>query len=733
MLFVPETLQILTSAPLTGGGDLTGDRTIGIPQANGSQAGYLAAADWATFNAKLGPLGYTPEDVANKVTAFSSPTNLQYPSALLVSNQLALKINAADLANVTNHAQTRASIVPNTAPIDGQILIGSGGIYVPLNITGAATLASTGVLSIALPDASASVKGQTRLSVNPASPTVPIALGDNDSSVERTTNRVVAFGAPTDAQYPSAKLVNDQLLLKVTSNGVISAGTFTKIQFDGQGLILAGSNATTADIADSANRRYITDSQQVAVGNMSGINTGDQNLNDLAPKTQVDALTTTVSNLSASLGSYALQAALNSAILSVDSLAGQVQSLSTNLSDPAFILSSTKAESELSFSTGLTRTGDLIKNDLLANTAAPLTVFCNNSGSSAIPSFQAINLAMLPTTDLFDQPLLIAPVTMKVDDGTTTNYSIGLKLQHVTSGTPAAGFGVSAEFLGESAGGTENRPISSIRAQWIDATDSTRKGKLSLVSQHAIGDSTRIVIYGSGGIDLGQAGVDPGIIGTQGKVNLPQACLVNNSIGTAGQVLRSDGSTGFTAGLLTFAEVQGAVDLVVRVGTKSNTTDQAVTTETDHFSYFAPANSVLGSTTFRITAWGTIDNGTTAVTFTPRIRWGGVGGVVIIATPVIVGTTTAQTDRAWSIEAYVVFSAVGASGTVRARMTLREHTSLTTGAHVTDTANTGGVDITSIDTTAGKDLVLSWTMSSVTGSPHVKTHGGLIERIRGVA
>jgi hypothetical protein len=38
-------------------------------------------------------LGFTPENISNKITSFTTPTDAQYPSALLVSNQLAGKIS----------------------------------------------------------------------------------------------------------------------------------------------------------------------------------------------------------------------------------------------------------------------------------------------------------------------------------------------------------------------------------------------------------------------------------------------------------------------------------------------------------------------------------------------------------------------------------------------------------------------------------------------------------------
>ena len=63
---------------------------------------------------------------------------------------------------------------------------------------------------------------------------------------------------------------------KVDENAGITGATKTKITYDAKGLVTAGADATTADIADSSNRRYVTDAQQTVIGNTSGTNTGDQ-------------------------------------------------------------------------------------------------------------------------------------------------------------------------------------------------------------------------------------------------------------------------------------------------------------------------------------------------------------------------------------------------------------------------------------------------------------------------
>ncbi len=63
---------------------------------------------------------------------------------------------------------------------------------------------------------------------------------------------------------------------KVDENAAIVAGTATKITYDAKGLVTVGASATTADIADSSNKRYVTDAQLTVIGNTSGTNTGDQ-------------------------------------------------------------------------------------------------------------------------------------------------------------------------------------------------------------------------------------------------------------------------------------------------------------------------------------------------------------------------------------------------------------------------------------------------------------------------
>lgn len=69
--YVLDTRNINTTSPITGGGNLTADRTIAIPKATTSVDGYLAATDFNTFNNKIGSVtATTPLDVSGGNNVF---------------------------------------------------------------------------------------------------------------------------------------------------------------------------------------------------------------------------------------------------------------------------------------------------------------------------------------------------------------------------------------------------------------------------------------------------------------------------------------------------------------------------------------------------------------------------------------------------------------------------------------------------------------------------------------
>jgi hypothetical protein len=96
-------------------------------------------------------------------------------------------------------------------------------------------------------------------------------LGSGDVTI----SSAVAWGGITGTLSAQTDL-QTALDGKVDENIAITGGTNTKITYDAKGLVTAGAAATTADINDSTNRRYVTDAQLVVIGNTSGTNTGNQ-------------------------------------------------------------------------------------------------------------------------------------------------------------------------------------------------------------------------------------------------------------------------------------------------------------------------------------------------------------------------------------------------------------------------------------------------------------------------
>ena len=94
----------------------------------------------------------------------------------------------------------------------------------------------------------------------------------------------VSWGAITGTLASQTDL-NTALGTKVTGNTAITGATKTKITYDSKGLVTVGADATTADIAASTNKNYVTDAQQTVITNTSGTNTGDQTLANTSDST----------------------------------------------------------------------------------------------------------------------------------------------------------------------------------------------------------------------------------------------------------------------------------------------------------------------------------------------------------------------------------------------------------------------------------------------------------------
>jgi hypothetical protein len=119
---VPETRTISTNSPLSGGGDLSANRTISMPKATTLVDGYLSATDWATFNSKQNSLGFTPENTANKQNSLAvDGTGVKFPTVDAVNNLSMIDRGKRMVSFFTD-------FIGNSATLDGLVSLTSGGV-----------------------------------------------------------------------------------------------------------------------------------------------------------------------------------------------------------------------------------------------------------------------------------------------------------------------------------------------------------------------------------------------------------------------------------------------------------------------------------------------------------------------------------------------------------------------------------------------------------------------------
>jgi len=86
-LFARATRTISTTSPLSGGGDLSADRTLSISQSNTTTNGYLSSTDWNKFNNRQEVL-FSDGIAGTPVTGGTSLTNSLIKTYLIPANTL---------------------------------------------------------------------------------------------------------------------------------------------------------------------------------------------------------------------------------------------------------------------------------------------------------------------------------------------------------------------------------------------------------------------------------------------------------------------------------------------------------------------------------------------------------------------------------------------------------------------------------------------------------------------
>lgn len=247
--------SINVSAPISSTGGST--PTLSIAQANGSTNGYLASADWTTFNNKvsatsaavIAALGYTPADnaasgsyvvKANNLSDLTSATvartNLGLGAAAILNvGAIAGTVAAGDDTRIANAIQTSTSF-------SGDVT----GMYNSI------ALVNSGVTSGTYTKVSVNAKGIITSATSLTSSDVTTALGFTpadgaDSLSETSFNAYVAGASCTAGQSMywnsvSSEFACQNIAVSGDISGIASSVTVTKIQGVGASFSAIASN-----------------------------------------------------------------------------------------------------------------------------------------------------------------------------------------------------------------------------------------------------------------------------------------------------------------------------------------------------------------------------------------------------------------------------------------------------------------------------------------------------------
>ena len=122
--FTPVTnaRNIGTTAPLSGGGALTGDLTLSMPAATSSQNGYLSSTDWNTFNNKALNYKSTTDGTATSTNNITLSHSVLIPAGTFTTGNI-IRIHNRMRATGIGAAKTQRIYVNSTNDLTGALLI----------------------------------------------------------------------------------------------------------------------------------------------------------------------------------------------------------------------------------------------------------------------------------------------------------------------------------------------------------------------------------------------------------------------------------------------------------------------------------------------------------------------------------------------------------------------------------------------------------------------------------
>lgn len=236
-----------------------------------------------------------------------------------------LSSNRTWLGNVTDDAQTKAAIVPNTAPSGGQILVGNAGgtAYAKQTISGSGatiSLASTGVATISgIADASLT-NAQTYAAIVPnTAPSAGQILIGNAGNTAYAKNTVSGSGATVTLGATGVITISGIANASLTNSAITIAGTSTAL----------GGSITLDTITGVSSNGLVKRTGANTLTNVtapSGAVVGDSDTQTLTNKRNTARVTTITSSATPTINTD------NCDCVTITALAAAINTMTTNLS-----------------------------------------------------------------------------------------------------------------------------------------------------------------------------------------------------------------------------------------------------------------------------------------------------------------------------------------------------------------------------------------------------------------